>query len=329
MEDAYRRRRDQLDRCLGLLEAAIERGERVVSAQLARAVEPVVPTVAAGVSLDAAVEHVFRCQETLFMSRPHDDVVPRPRHRPGAPDATGDPLNRDEAVDLTARIKAGLGELPQLLLEAHRRRAWLPLGYRSWEEYVRREFRLSRSRSYELLDQATVNAALRSVCGEPSLPPISALAAIQIKPLLDEVVDEIQEELSTPLGRNEGVESVVMEAVKRARIRARSSRLDRETPVVELDGNARTLTHRERIAQLAAAVSLLASQPAPEAVALSLDAEDVDRLALLPEAAGWLAGLAAALSARSRQQSWFAAAARAPEIHVAAAAAAPIPAGIA
>ena len=263
------------------------------------------------------------------MSRPHDDVVPRPRHRPGAPDATGDPLNRDEAVDLTARIKAGLGELPQLLLEAHRRRAWLPLGYRSWEEYVRREFRLSRSRSYELLDQATVNAALRSVCGEPSLPPISALAAIQIKPLLDEVVDEIQEELSTPLGRNEGVESVVMEAVKRARIRARSSRLDRETPVVELDGNARTLTHRERIAQLAAAVSLLASQPAPEAVALSLDAEDVDRLALLPEAAGWLAGLAAALSARSRQQSWFAAAARAPEIHVAAAAAAPIPAGIA
>src|SRR5437016_13699944 len=41
--DRYRRRRPELDRCLTVVEEAMERGEHVLSAELARAVEPYVP----------------------------------------------------------------------------------------------------------------------------------------------------------------------------------------------------------------------------------------------------------------------------------------------
>src|SRR5919106_4677116 len=69
----------------------------------------------------------------------------------------------EAARELTNRIKTGLEgifdqiyEVEQLLLEAHNRRAWQALGYKTWEEYVKTEFDLSRRRSYQLLDQARV-----------------------------------------------------------------------------------------------------------------------------------------------------------------------------
>lgn len=61
-----------------------------------------------------------------------------------------------EARDLTDRIKASVDKTWQLLLNAREWNAWSSLGYGTWEAYVREEFGIGRSRSYQLLDQARV-----------------------------------------------------------------------------------------------------------------------------------------------------------------------------
>jgi hypothetical protein len=52
-------------------------------------------------------------------------------------------------------------EVEQRLLEAHDRGAWLVLGYTTWEQYAKKEFHLSRKRSYQLAAGAKVREILR------------------------------------------------------------------------------------------------------------------------------------------------------------------------
>lgn len=74
-------------------------------------------------------------------------------------------LTEDEARKLTAEIKAWAGTLWLKLKEAHDGRAWKPLGYTSWAEYVRVEFDLSRSYSYTLISHADAVLELAEVSG--------------------------------------------------------------------------------------------------------------------------------------------------------------------
>jgi hypothetical protein len=107
----------------------------------------------------------------------------------------GAPLVYDAARKLTDRIKQELAPKARtcmLLLEAHDRRAWAALGYSTWAVYVRGEFDISRSRSYELLDQARVIRVLREASGMSGIPDISAHWAVEIKPHLETVVAEIR-----------------------------------------------------------------------------------------------------------------------------------------
>jgi hypothetical protein len=76
-------------------------------------------------------------------------------------------ISVDAAQELTKLIKSKLEgildqvhEVHELILEAHDRRAWQALGYPTWQQYVKKEFNLSRSRSYQLLDRARVQQAL-------------------------------------------------------------------------------------------------------------------------------------------------------------------------
>jgi hypothetical protein len=77
-------------------------------------------------------------------------------------------ISVEDAQALTKLIKDGLEDIfdrvhgvAQLILEARNRRAWQALGYSTWEQYVKKEFALSRSRSYQLIDQALVVTSLR------------------------------------------------------------------------------------------------------------------------------------------------------------------------
>jgi len=49
-------------------------------------------------------------------------------------------LSPGNARQLTDKIRAGLDGVYQLIIQAFQHRIWIPLGYHSWDEYVRREF---------------------------------------------------------------------------------------------------------------------------------------------------------------------------------------------
>lgn len=103
----------------------------------------------------------------------------------------GDPLEEAAARDLTERIRNATQQICMLLLEAHARRAWIALGYKSWERYVQSEFGISRSRSYQLLDQGRVTVVIQSTAGLSGLD-IHPYAAAQLKPRLNEIVEVVR-----------------------------------------------------------------------------------------------------------------------------------------
>jgi hypothetical protein len=111
------------------------------------------------------------------------------------------PMTRPEAVTITNRIKRTADELWSLLSTAHARRAWEPLGYGSWHEFVGTEFSMSRGRSYQLLNQAMVIRQIEVAIAEQrgdsvsTSVDISEAAARDIKPVLGEVVTDIRDRM--------------------------------------------------------------------------------------------------------------------------------------
>ena len=103
------------------------------------------------------------------------------------------PLSTDEARELTSTIRNAAEMLWVLLARAHEGRAWEALGYTSWEGYVRAEFDMSRSRSYQLLDQGRVIAALTEAMPEGAEVSLTEAAARDLKGVLDEVLPEVSE----------------------------------------------------------------------------------------------------------------------------------------
>ncbi len=309
----YRAERDQLDRCLTVIEEAIERGEQVVSVRLADVLCPHVPSIERAMQLTHALDLVFASQQEV-LSRPLRVSMKAP-HRNGLSlaDVTvseGDlpALSKDQAEGITARIKQGLDEVFTLLLEAHERRAWVPLKYPSWERYVRVEFQLSRSRSYELLDQARVMVALRCATGDQPVRTISALAATQIKPFLADVVNEVRQRLDVESpNRGKEVDAIVRQAVWRARARSRASAKPipsslgpkllladhaEEAGRLSQTWDARNETgFGQHLRQLHDSLAFLAGQGSPRALVESLTIHELDQLVQLPEAAHWLGEL--------------------------------------
>lgn len=315
-------KRKQLDRYLAAVEEEIERGEELVSPQLAGTLRPLVPAVERGMFLADALELVFASQEELFSCQAPDEPLNHhlaAGHTDGphvswslsshqARLTSGRQISVADAKELTSRIRDGLGDMPLLLLEAHEERAWIPLGHRSWEQYVRLEFGLSRSRSYELLDQARVIRALRLAAATERIPPISALAAIQIKPRLGEVVDEVRRRLCGERNPNvsEQIDNIVRDAVAGARTRASVSKApasptefsrtklrlmsERETTTATSTGVA--LTH------LIDAIAVLAHLPPAVDVAGGLSDDESEQLFHLPAAARWLSELLIEWTAR-------------------------------
>lgn len=77
-------------------------------------------------------------------------------------------MDRQEALDITAKIKGYVSAAWTMLRDAHERRAHTALGYATWEAYCREEFDISRAHAYRLLDLGQVVAELEE--GEPMSP---------------------------------------------------------------------------------------------------------------------------------------------------------------
>ena len=106
------------------------------------------------------------------------------------------PLRKAGARSLTDKIRAHVSEARTLLAEAHDRQAWKVLGYPTWEAYVRTEFDMSRSRSYQILNHARVTKELVSASGVSTSVDISEAAARELKGHLHEVITRINHRLA-------------------------------------------------------------------------------------------------------------------------------------
>lgn len=102
-------------------------------------------------------------------------------------------LDEAGARALTNQIKTTTTDLCRLLVQAHDRKAWRALGYKSWQEYVVVEFHMSRQRAYQLLDQAVVIDKVRAAAEMTTSVDISEAEARDLKPHLDEVVATLAE----------------------------------------------------------------------------------------------------------------------------------------
>lgn len=135
---------------------------------------------------------------------------------------TAVPLTYEEAVVLTEHIRATADVLYVLVQRAHAGRAWEALGYDSFGSYVTSEFNISRSRAYQLLNQANIIAQIQDAAPEGTQISINEATARDLKSMVDELVPEI--EAATDGLRPEDAESVIEEMIARFREEARAGK---------------------------------------------------------------------------------------------------------
>lgn len=286
-----------LDTCLHEMEDANERGEVTVSVRLAGRLRRRLGWLRAGMPLASAIERVFSEQERYLRAErlPYELVDPDDERTVRLPVGWREagparPMGAPEARELTDRIKRGTQLVCMLLLQAHERRAWLALGYGSWERYVAEEFGLSKSRSYELLDQGHVLRTIQTAVGMSGPPDVSAYAAGEIKPVLSEVIEEIRLR-ADPGDPHERVVRIVAEVVRTKRRQIAAVREYAGPPRSRL--RALPTPPPASVRVLADAVALLAGLPPPAVVVRDLSEADAADLAGLERAVRWLNDFAA------------------------------------
>lgn len=130
------------------------------------------------------------------------------------------PLSRRQAQQLTEKIRQTAEECWRLLCEAREREAWKPLGYPSWDEYVRTEFGMTdRNARYLLMQGETVSRL--EAAADVRLPPgtISVRDARAVAPRVDEIAGVVERRVRRqPKSRRAAiVAEVVSEAVAETR----------------------------------------------------------------------------------------------------------------
>jgi hypothetical protein len=208
------------------------------------------------------------------------------------------PLDEPAARSLTERIKRAVGNTCLLLLEAHNRRAWSALGYATWEQYVRVEFGLSRSRSYELLDHGRLIRTIEAAAGVSGVADISTFAARQLKPRLQEVAAEVR--TRTANAPHSQVAGIVARVIgdQRAKV-TRSGRVWGAEDGVR-DEEARRRRPDPELDSLYHCVDTLAHMPAAVEVLARIPLDQRRRLEAVGAAVEWLTSLAGALASSQR-----------------------------
>jgi hypothetical protein len=139
--------------------------------------------------------------------------------------------NAAEARDLTEQIKSSVEKTWRLLLNAHEWNAWGALGYSTWESYVRAEFGIGRSRSYQLLDQARVVREIEAAVS--TTVDITERDVRDLKPHLAEVTEAVRDAVAdVPEAERP---AAAAQAVKDARARLTTTTRTTEATKLEQD----------------------------------------------------------------------------------------------
>ena len=89
-------------------------------------------------------------------------------------------LSREQAQELTDRIKANLSEFGTLIKTARDEKVWLVLGHPSFSDWLQFGVGISRSRAYQLINIATLEDQLREVAEFPIDFTISSRTAQEV-----------------------------------------------------------------------------------------------------------------------------------------------------
>jgi len=289
--------------CLTVLEDAHERDEQIVSPSVSAKVRPFVSGIVTGMPIAQALDLVFRAQDDCLQCATRGNEygagaidVSTLMESAGGPrgdaQSIAEPLDARAARALTEKIKSAANNFSLLLLEAQERQAWVALGYRTWERYVRQEFGLSRTRSYELLDHGRLIRAIQATTGVSLIEDIPPYAARKVKPYFGQFIAGLKSRVE---GKSaEEIPLIVSDVIRNARPRVRV--LERREPAKQLS---------DRVID-AIAVSSLGRR------ALTVDVEVVgavvEYLAFLPPAAdvaGQLASAPNMLLAVERATAWL------------------------
>ena len=258
--DTRRERLRLLDQCLGAVEEEAELGREVVSRKLAATIRPYAPSIFEGMAIAEAHDAILDVQESSLLEGD--------RHGRGAL------LSVERARDLCHKIREGMGDLCLLVWRAHEGRAWVALGYKTWDQFVRAELGFSRSRSYQLVDQGCIVATLEEAAGVQSGVFLTESSARRIKPIVRELAEEIRVALSNDPGRDPC--AAVDEVVKKG-----EASIDRTWS--KASDNRRSVVER-----LTTVLKCLSDLPPAGSALAELSDADLGRLRGLPDAANWI-----------------------------------------
>lgn len=110
-------------------------------------------------------------------------------------DGTIDPsvMSREDAERITTAIESAATATYALLVSAHEGKAYIALGYPTWESYVHDRFSMSTQRSYQLLDLGKVTSALEEVVPAGTQVRLTEAQARDIKRELPLITEKVKE----------------------------------------------------------------------------------------------------------------------------------------
>lgn len=143
-----------------------------------------------------------------------------------------EPLTKAQATTLTKRIREHIDAAWQDITKAYEGKAWKPLGYASWEAYVKAEFDMTRRRSYQILDQGRVINAISEATGNVYHgTQITEREAREIKDDLPAVTAEI----SARVERGEEPKKAAVETIAEKRAEKAKAKADKQAQQAEHD----------------------------------------------------------------------------------------------
>lgn len=101
-------------------------------------------------------------------------------------------MSKQAAEQITNAIRSYATATWVLVKRAHDGKAWKSLGYSTWAEYVATEFDMSKSRSYQLINQAEVINALEMVVPEGTQVLLTEAQTRDIKKELPRITEKVK-----------------------------------------------------------------------------------------------------------------------------------------